>query len=140
MRKPNSRSVRKHNRKLGAEEIELLNQWIDCKTPDSGSNPFIASLPHALWGRDILGTAKTGSGKTLAFVIPVMEKLYKERWGLEDGVGSIIISPARELAGQLFDVLRTAGKHYNFSAGLLIGGRKSVHTEKERVNELNILL
>ncbi|GLU23637.1 hypothetical protein SLE2022_396280 [Rubroshorea leprosula] len=87
----------------------------------------IASLPHALWGRDILGTAKTGSGKTLAFVIPVLEKLYKERLGPEDGVGSIIISPARELAGQLFDVLRTVGKHYNFSAGLLIGGRKGVH-------------
>ena len=31
----------------------------------------VASLPHALCGRDILGAAKTGSGKTLAFVIPV---------------------------------------------------------------------
>ncbi|GLT62105.1 hypothetical protein SLA2020_347680 [Shorea laevis] len=100
----------------------------------------VASLPHALCGRDILGAAKTGSGKTLAFVIPVLEKLYKERWGPEDGVGSIIISPTRELAGQLFDVLREVGKHHNFSAGLLIGGRKGVDTEKERVNELNILV
>ena len=30
-----------------------------------------AALPHALYGRDILGAAKTGSGKTLAFLIPV---------------------------------------------------------------------
>ncbi|OMP05347.1 hypothetical protein CCACVL1_01938, partial [Corchorus capsularis] len=30
----------------------------------------VASLPHALCGRDVLGAAKTGSGKTLAFVIP----------------------------------------------------------------------
>ncbi|KAK6269668.1 hypothetical protein POUND7_006773 [Theobroma cacao] len=100
----------------------------------------VASLPHALCGRDILGAAKTGSGKTLAFVIPVLEKLYRERWGPEDGVGSIIISPTRELAGQLFDVLKTVGKYHNFSAGLLIGGRKGVDTEKERVNELNILV
>ncbi|KAG6634596.1 DEAD-box ATP-dependent RNA helicase 32 [Carya illinoinensis] len=99
-----------------------------------------ASLPHALCERDILGAAKTGSGKTLAFVIPVLEKLYKERWGPEDGVGSIIISPTRELAGQLFDVLQSVGKHHNFSAGLLIGGRKDVNTEKERVNELNVLV
>ncbi|XP_062169941.1 DEAD-box ATP-dependent RNA helicase 32 [Alnus glutinosa] len=99
-----------------------------------------ASLPHALCERDILGAAKTGSGKTLAFVIPILEKLYRERWGPEDGVGSIIISPTRELAGQLFDVLRSVGKHHNFSAGLLIGGRKDVDTEKERVNELNILV
>ncbi|XP_021892948.1 DEAD-box ATP-dependent RNA helicase 32 [Carica papaya] len=99
-----------------------------------------ASLPHSLCGRDILGAAKTGSGKTLAFIIPVLEKLYKERWGPEDGVGSIIISPTRELAGQLFDVLKVVGKHHNFSAGLLIGGRKDVDMEKERVNELNVLV
>ncbi|MED6216191.1 DEAD-box ATP-dependent RNA helicase 32 [Stylosanthes scabra] len=99
-----------------------------------------ASLPHALCGRDILGAAKTGSGKTLAFIIPVLEKLYRERWGPEDGVGSIIISPTRELAGQLFDVLKSVGKFHNFSAGLLIGGRKDVDMEKERVHELNILI
>ncbi|XP_073026134.1 DEAD-box ATP-dependent RNA helicase 32-like isoform X2 [Primulina eburnea] len=99
-----------------------------------------ASLPHSLCGRDILGAAKTGSGKTLAFVIPVLEKLYRARWGPEDGVGCIIMSPTRELAGQLFEVLKSVGRHHGFSAGLLIGGRKDVATEKERVNELNILV
>lgn len=76
----------------------------------------------------------------LFFLFQVLEKLYKERWGPEDGVGSIIISPTRELAGQLFDVLKSVGKHHNFSAGLLIGGRKDVNAEKERVNELNVLV
>lgn len=99
-----------------------------------------ASLPHSLCGRDILGAAKTGSGKTLAFVIPVLEKLYKARWGPEDGVGCIIMSPTRELAGQLFEVLKSVGKHHGFSAGLLIGGRKDVDAEKEHVNGLNILV
>ena len=55
-------------------------------------------------------------------------------------MGSIIISPTRELAGQLFDVLKTVGKRHNFSAGLLIGGRKDIDTEKEHVNRLNILV
>lgn len=63
-----------------------------------------------------------------------------ERWGPEDGVGSIIISPTRELASQLFEVLKSVGKYHNFSAGLLIGGRKDVKTEKKHVNELNILV
>ncbi|XP_057971563.1 DEAD-box ATP-dependent RNA helicase 32 isoform X1 [Malania oleifera] len=98
------------------------------------------ALPHALCGRDILGAAKTGSGKTLSFIIPVLEKLYRLSWGPEDGIGSIIISPTRELASQLFAVLTSVGKHHNFSAGLLIGGRKDVDAEKERVNELNILI
>lgn len=99
-----------------------------------------ASLPHSLCGRDILGAAKTGSGKTLAFVIPILEKLYRARWGPEDGVGCIIMSPTRELAGQLFEVLKSVGKYHGFSAGLLIGGRKDVDTEKEHVNDLNILV
>ena len=55
-------------------------------------------------------------------------------------MGCIIISPTRELASQLFDVLKAVGKYHGFSAGLLIGGRKGVETEKERVNELNILV
>ncbi|KAH6835608.1 RNA helicase family protein [Perilla frutescens var. hirtella] len=99
-----------------------------------------ASLPHSLCGRDILGAAKTGSGKTLAFVIPVLEKLYRARWGPEDGIGCIIMSPTRELADQLFEVLTSVGRHHGFSAGLLIGGRKDVDTEKERVIKLNILV
>ncbi|CAL0308141.1 unnamed protein product [Lupinus luteus] len=45
-----------------------------------------------------------------------------------------------ELAGQLFDMLKAVGKHHNFCVGLLIGGRKDVDVEKERVNELNILI
>ncbi|XP_071725801.1 DEAD-box ATP-dependent RNA helicase 32 [Rutidosis leptorrhynchoides] len=98
-----------------------------------------ASLPHSLCGRDILGAAKTGSGKTLAFIIPVLEKLYKARWGLEDGVGCIIISPTRELADQLFSVLKSVGKHHGFSAGLLIGGHE-YDVEKDHVNRMNILI
>ena len=55
--------------------------------------------------RDILGCAKTGSGKTLAFLIPALEKLYRERWDKEDGIGVIIISPIRELAIQVLITL-----------------------------------
>ncbi|XP_078437017.1 DEA(D/H)-box RNA helicase family protein isoform X2 [Wolffia australiana] len=99
-----------------------------------------ASLPHSLCGRDVLGAAKTGSGKTLAFIIPVIEKLYRLRWSNYDGVGSIIVSPTKELAAQLFQELQTVGKYHTLSAGLLIGGRKDVETEKERVNSMNILI
>ena len=37
-------------------------------------------------------------------------------------------------------MLKTVGKRHNFSAGLLIGGRKDIDTEKEHVNRLNILV
>lgn len=98
-----------------------------------------AALPHALCGRDVLGAAKTGSGKTLAFLIPVIEKLYRLKWGRLDGLGALVISPTRELALQIFEELRKVGKRHEFSAGLLIGG-KDVAEEASRVADLNILV
>jgi len=55
------------------------------------------SLPMSLKGNDILGAARTGSGKTLAFLIPVLEILHRRKWGPQDGLGALIISPTREL-------------------------------------------
>ncbi|KAI8265990.1 ATP-dependent RNA helicase dbp-4 [Colletotrichum sp. SAR11_239] len=97
------------------------------------------AVPLALKGRDILGAAKTGSGKTLAFIIPVLEKLYRARWTEFDGLGALIISPTRELAAQIFDVLRKVGRNHAFSAGLVIGG-KSLKEEAERLSKMNILV
>ncbi|CAG9467327.1 unnamed protein product [Pedinophyceae sp. YPF-701] len=98
-----------------------------------------AALPHALCGRDVLGAAKTGSGKTLAFTIPLLERLYRSRWAMQDGLGGLIICPTRELALQIFEELRKVGRHHTFSAGLLIGG-KDVGEEASRVQRLNILV
>ncbi len=55
------------------------------------------SLPISLKGKDVLGAARTGSGKTLAFLIPVLEILFRRKWGPQDGLGALIISPTREL-------------------------------------------
>ncbi|KAL1837978.1 hypothetical protein VTJ49DRAFT_3167 [Mycothermus thermophilus] len=98
-----------------------------------------AAIPLALKGRDVLGAAKTGSGKTLAFLVPVLEKLYHTRWTEYDGLGALIISPTRELAVQIFEVLRKVGRNHYFSAGLVIGG-KSLKEEAERLGRMNILV
>ena len=63
----------------------------------------------------------------------VLEKLYRLKWGPLDGLGALVISPTRELALQIFDELRKIGKKHEFSAGLLIGGKK-VKEEQERVH------
>ncbi|KAA8651336.1 hypothetical protein EYZ11_000933 [Aspergillus tanneri] len=97
------------------------------------------AISHALKGRDILGAAKTGSGKTLAFLVPVLENLYRKKWADYDGLGALILSPTRELAIQIFEVLRKVGRYHNFSAGLVIGG-KSLREEQERLGRMNILV
>ena len=65
------------------------------------------SIVPALCGQQIMGSAKTGSGKTLAFLVPLVEKLYRQNWSAQsDGVGAIVVSPTRELAMQTFEVLK----------------------------------
>lgn len=97
------------------------------------------AIPLALKGHDILGAAKTGSGKTLAFLVPVLECLFRQQWTEYDGLGALIISPTRELAVQIFEVLRQIGRKHVFSAGLVIGG-KSLKEEAERLSRMNILV
>ena len=99
------------------------------------------ALPLALKGHDILGAAKTGSGKTLAFLIPVLENLYRlQHVGTDAGLGAMIISPTRELAIQIFDVLCKIGRHgHMFAAGLVIGG-KSLESERQALTKMNILV
>ena len=99
------------------------------------------AIPLALKGSDILGAAKTGSGKTLAFIIPVLENLYRRQCiGADAGLGAAIISPTRELAIQIFDILYKIGRHgHLFAAGLVIGG-KSLREEQDALSRMNIVV
>ncbi|KAI6015035.1 DEAD-domain-containing protein [Pisolithus orientalis] len=64
---------------------------------------------------------------------------YRRKWGPQDGLGALIISPTRELAVQIFEVLRSIGCFHGFSAGLVIGG-KSLKDERDRLSRMNILV
>ncbi|CAO3646048.1 unnamed protein product [Cunninghamella blakesleeana] len=97
------------------------------------------AIPLALAKRDVLGAAKTGSGKTLSFLIPILEILYRAQWNVSDGLGALIISPTRELAVQIFEVLKKIGRTHSFSAGLIIGG-KEFSVEQSRITRMNILV
>jgi len=79
-----------------------------------------------------------GSGKTLAFLVPLVEKLYRTRWAPNDGLAAVILSPTRELAMQIFDVLRVVGSYHHLSAALLVGGKAEFVKEQERLPRTNI--
>src|SRR5437879_4680844 len=54
-----------------------------------------AAIPQALEGKDVLATAQTGTGKTLAFLIPVIEKLLKDK---TPGIAALVHVLPREPA------------------------------------------
>ncbi|XP_045432040.1 ATP-dependent RNA helicase DDX55 isoform X2 [Pipistrellus kuhlii] len=84
-----------------------------------------AAIPLFLRNKDVAAEAVTGSGKTLAFVIPILEILLRREEKLKRGqVGAIIITPTRELAVQIDEVLAHFTKPFpQFSQILWIGGR-----------------
>uniref|UniRef100_A0A8I3ZYY7 ATP-dependent RNA helicase n=1 Tax=Callithrix jacchus TaxID=9483 RepID=A0A8I3ZYY7_CALJA len=84
-----------------------------------------ATIPLFLRNKDVAAEAVTGSGKTLAFVIPILEILLRREEKLKKSqVGALIITPTRELAIQIDEVLSHFTKHFpQFSQILWIGGR-----------------
>ncbi|XP_052024707.1 ATP-dependent RNA helicase DDX55 [Apodemus sylvaticus] len=84
-----------------------------------------ATIPLFMKNKDVAAEAVTGSGKTLAFVIPILEILLRREEKLKKTqVGAIVITPTRELAIQIDEVLSHFTKHFpQFSQILWIGGR-----------------
>jgi ATP-dependent RNA helicase RhlE len=75
------------------------------------------AIPAILAGRDVLGKANTGTGKTAAFLIPLIEKVLKNR---DEKI--LILTPTRELADQIKNELRAFTTGLNIYAALCIGG------------------
>ena len=78
-----------------------------------------ASIPHALAGKDVLATAQTGTGKTLAFLIPVIERLLREK---NPGIAALVLVPTRELAMQVVDQYEDLRGRQLPPAALVVGG------------------
>jgi len=84
-----------------------------------------ATWPFTLGGHDCIGVAETGSGKTLAFAVPAMRHvLALAASGRKDklGVRVVAVSPTRELAMQIFEVLEKYSKDAGLRAVCLYGG------------------
>ncbi|KAK3775474.1 hypothetical protein RRG08_027230 [Elysia crispata] len=90
-----------------------------CMTPVQA-----ACIPHFIDNKDIAAEAVTGSGKTLAFVVPLIQILIRSEIQLKKHeIGAIILTPTRELAYQINEVV----SHFlqfmpQFSSCLFIGG------------------
>jgi ATP-dependent RNA helicase RhlE len=82
------------------------------------------TIPIALSGRDVIGIAQTGTGKTAAFALPILNHLIGNRRRPErKSARVLVLSPTRELSGQIADSFRTYGKYCRpLDVALAIGG------------------
>ena len=75
------------------------------------------AIPHVLEGRDVVGIANTGTGKTGAFLIPLLDKVVKDR-----SARVLIMVPTRELAQQIEEEYRGFSTGSGLLSLCVVGG------------------
>uniref|UniRef100_A0A6Q2Z5X6 Probable ATP-dependent RNA helicase DDX49 n=1 Tax=Esox lucius TaxID=8010 RepID=A0A6Q2Z5X6_ESOLU len=93
-------------------------------------------VPPILEGRDCMGCAKTGSGKTAAFVLPVLQKLSEDPYGIY----CLVLTPTRELAYQIAEQFRVLGKPMGLRDCIIVGGMDMIKQALELSKKPHIVV
>jgi ATP-dependent RNA helicase MSS116 len=80
-----------------------------------------SALPHLYEGKDALVKAKTGSGKTIAFLLPAVDRHFGQQLP-RDNISTLVITPNRELANQIYREARQLIYYHDMGAQVLVGG------------------
>ncbi|XP_073042782.1 DEAD-box ATP-dependent RNA helicase 5 [Primulina eburnea] len=107
-------------------ESGLPNEVLECCKNFNKPSPIQShSWPFLLDGRDFIGIAATGSGKTLAFGVPAIMNVLsrrKSKIAVKRNPLCLVLSPTRELAQQISDVLCDAGRPCGVQSVCIYGG------------------
>jgi len=96
------------------EPIQLVCEEEEFKTPTEIQEK---SLPYVLTGKDVIGEAATGSGKTLAFASGIIQQAKKGQ-----GIQALVITPTRELAQQVAEMISSLSKYKPLNISTIYGG------------------
>ena len=97
------------------------------------------SIPLALQGKDICGSAVTGSGKTAAFMIPVLERLLFRPKSMA-ATRVLILVPTRELGSQCHAVATQLAEFTSIQTCLCVGGLSNKIQEAELRKKPDIVI
>ncbi|AEG02258.1 DEAD/DEAH box helicase [Methylomonas methanica] len=107
-------------------ELALSEQLLQAVAEQGYQTPTpiqAQAIPVILQGRDVLAGAQTGTGKTAGFTLPLLQILHSQAIPQKPRpVRVLILTPTRELAMQVYESVRTYGKHLPFFAEAIYGG------------------
>lgn len=98
------------------------------------------AIPPALAGRDLLGCAQTGTGKTAAFAIPTLQRLCSVNHTMPRYIRSLILTPTRELAIQIYESFCVYGRYTGLRACAIFGGVSQIPQEQSLKKGVDILV
>ena len=106
----------------GFSDFDISPNLVQALEKQGLTKPFevqVETIPEAILGKDICCRAPTGSGKTLAFGIPLLERSKK---ATSRHPTSLILTPTRELAEQIRNVLSPLAKSVDRDVISIYGG------------------
>jgi superfamily II DNA/RNA helicase len=114
-----------HNVAFSFAELGVAD-WLCQTTTSLGyKRPSIVQsscIPGILQGKDVMACAETGSGKTATFVLPMLQILAQDPYG----IFGVILTPTRELALQIAEQISALGASLQVTTALVIGGMNMI--------------
>ena len=79
------------------------------------------AIPEVLAGRDVVASAQTGTGKTAAFALPTLQRIAGKTG---KGPHALVVTPTRELAAQIDNVVKEVCEQIGQRAVIVMGGAR----------------
>lgn len=98
-----------------------------------------ATIPVALTGQDIMGSAETGTGKTAAYLVPAIQKLLEQN-SPAHAMRVLVLVPTRELALQVAEQAEALTKHTDLRVAAVYGGVGMVNQEQALKRRTDIII
>ena len=127
---------------MSFKDLGIAHALVEALDAQGITSPFpiqSATLPDAIKGRDVLGRGQTGSGKTLAFGLAMLTRLEGRTAKPHRPLG-LILSPTRELAVQISDVVGPLSRKVGLSTQVVAGGLSYVGQIKALRSGVTILV
>src|SRR5687767_6746295 len=125
----------------GFDSLELRPELLKALTTlgyEEATPIQLASIPHLIEGRDLLGQAATGTGKTAAFALPILQKLEEHRKGREPV--ALVLVPTRELAVQVGEAIHRYGRDLHVRVLPIYGGQPIVRQLRELERGVDVVV
>jgi len=92
------------------------------------------AIPAVLEGKDVMAAAQTGTGKTAGFTLPILERLSGGNRPRPTQARTLILTPTRELAAQIYENVEMYGKYLPLTSAVVFGGVK-INPQIARLNQ-----
>ena len=127
------------------QELKIIPEILNALKREDYTEPTPIqeqAIPVVLSGRDLLGCAQTGTGKTAAFAIPTLQLLAQTKSGAgrQRPIRSLILTPTRELAIQIYESFSAYGRYMKLRTTVVYGGVSQKGQEENLSRGVDILV